>query len=1211
MADHPEASPGINSWLEEELYQNWRHNRKYVDESWKTVFEGNGQVQPAKPEPASPAAADDAPPAVAAAPGEQVVPLRGIAGKIAENMTASLSVPTATSQRLIAVSPLEQARRRINDQRTRAGESKVSFTHLISYAIVRALEQYPGLNGAFTEKEGQPHRIVRGQINLGIAVDVPAKDGGSSLLVPNIKNATALGFAAYLAAFDDIVSRARSGQLQLSDFQDTTISLTNPGTVGTFGSVPRLMPGQGAILATGVMRYPAEYSNTPPERIAELGLSKVMMVTCTYDHRVIQGAESGRFLARIEALLNGEDGFYETIYQELAIGIRGAAAAPPRPEVAPVRISAAPTAPGKQLDPAKEAAVILLLDTMRERGHLAAQLDPLGSHRPAYRPLDPSYYGLADADLDGCLQTYGGRTARAVVEWLREIYCRHTGYEYGHLPLDEREWLRTRIERPGEPLPPETRSHLLDLLLEAEQFEQFLHARFIGKKRFSIEGGETAIVTLDEILDRAAAGGAGDVVMGMAHRGRLTILANIVGKSLQEVFAEFEEVPDPSNPSGSGDVKYHLGASGVRKTASGREIRVSVAFNPSHLEAVDPVVEGMVRPRQDRLGDTRRERVIPILIHGDAAFTGQGVVFETLNLTALEGYRTGGTIHLVINNQLGFTTTPAEGRSSTYATDIAHAAQAPIFHVNADDPEAVLRVAQLAYDYRQQYKRDVVIDLVCYRRHGHNEGDDPGYTQPLMYKQIRKHPTVFAQYAERLIREGAASQENIDGRKKAFAARLADGFEHVKRNAEAYEIHEFHPGPPELSPEHTRTGRSTLERVLNGLTSMPGEFRLHPKLKGALEKRREVLNHGPMDWATGEALAFGSLLLEGTPVRLTGQDSARGTFSQRHLELFDYETGRGYVPLQHLAPGQARFEAIDSPLSEYAAMGFEFGYTLGDPEALVLWEAQFGDFVNGGQIIVDQFLASAETKWGAHSGLVLLLPHGYEGMGPEHSSARIERFLQLCAEYNMIVANCTTPAQYFHILRRHMRGTPGGRPVQKPLVIFTPKSMLRHPKAVSFLPELTEGQFHEVLPDTGGGPPDSMQRVLFCSGKIFYDLLAGREQRKAAHVAIVRVEQMYPFPQPQVEAVLDQYPPAADVFWVQEEARNMGPWQFMQDHIQPVLDTTRRVLNYAGRPEAASPAAGYLKRHEQEQADIVTDAFAPKPVARRPKRVKVVRRSRQ
>jgi len=949
-----------------------------------------------------------------------------------------------------------------------------------------------------------------------------------------------------------------------------------------------------------------------------LGLSKVMNVTCTYDHRVIQGAESGTFLGRLQALLQGEDKFYEEIFADLKLPHKPVHWEPDRPVSIPgVR--------GAQLDEvAKEAAVLQLINAYRVRGHLIADFDPLGSE-PVYHPeLDPATYGLTIWDLDrefltGTLMSDDDEpqkvaTLREILETLRQTYCGKIGCEYMNIQIPEQKrWLQLRMEPAGNrwPLDAASRERALQRLIEAEEFEHFLHTRFIGHKRFSMEGSESAIVILDEILDRAANTNVHEAVIGMAHRGRLNVLVNVVGKSMAQLFSEFEGI-DPDSTQGSGDVKYHLGASGVRKTAGGRDIVVSVAFNPSHLEAVDPVVEGIVRPKQDRLGDTKRERVIPILVHGDAAFAGQGVVAETLNLSQLEGYTTGGTIHLVINNQIGFTTNPDEARSTPYSTDVARMVQAPIFHVNGDDPEACIRVAQMAYDYRQTFKRDVVIDMFCYRRHGHNEADDPSYTQPILYRKIRNHPSVASLYSDTLVREGIVGAAEPGEIRKSLTERMNALYDASKKSDEHYQAQELSEIDPEdmvqPSPD-TAVDRAALERVVEGITTFPPDFHVHPKLEGFLKKRREILSGAPIDWATAETLAFGTLVLERTPVRLSGQDSSRGTFSQRHLELYDSETGERYIPLRHLAPKQARFDVFDSALSEYAVMGFEFGYSVADPLTLVLWEAQFGDFANGAQIMIDQFIASAESKWSQPSGLVLLLPHGYEGQGPEHSSARLERFLQLCAENNMQIVNASTPAQYFHVLRRQMHGGPDRRGVRKPLILFTPKRMLRHARAVSTVDQLLSGAFRQVLDDTTGLELTRVERVLICSGQVYYDLLAAREERKLQHVAIVRLEQLYPFPAAEIQDILDRYSELSDVVWVQEEPRNMGAWRFVQEQLQPILDSDQRVLRYVGRAASASPSAGSLKRHQQEQAEFIEEAFGAE-IKSEPKRRSTIRRKR-
>jgi 2-oxoglutarate dehydrogenase E1 component len=1189
---------GINSWLEDELYQQYLNDRTAVDESWKHVFElvplaetrGNGDTE-------TPAA-------------DNVQPLRGIAAKIAENMNASVTIPLATSQRVIPVKVMDENRRIINQHRTLVGKSKVSYTHLIGWAILKALEDFPGLNHAYGESNGQPARVVHPQINLGIAVDVAAKGGGRNLLVPNIKNAGALDFAQYVTNFDDLVDRARKGKLAPADFQDTTISLTNPGTVGTMTSSPRLMAGQGAIIAAGAIDYPAEYQGAAPETRSMLGISKVMSLSCTYDHRIIQGAESGMFLGKAQALLDGADGFYEEIFAHLKMPHQ-----PVRWE--PDRQVMLPGASGRTAEIAKEAGVLQLINAYRVRGHLIADLDPLGGEPTNHPELDPVTYGLTIWDLDrefltGSLSEAIGEhspergpkpvaTLREILETLRQTYCGKIGCEYMNIQHPEQKrWLQHRMEPQANnwPLDRETRVRILQGLLKAEEFEHFLHARYVGQKRFALEGAEAAIAILDELLERAAGDNVHEVVIGMAHRGRLTVLTTVVGKPVGEIFAQFEGELDPASTQGSGDVKYHLGARGVYRAAGGREVLVSVSPNPSHLEAVDPVVEGIVRPKQDRLGDAQRARVIPLLIHGDAAFAGQGVVAETLNLSQLDGYSTGGTVHLIINNQIGFTTTPDEARSTPYSTDVARGVQAPIFHVNGDDPEAAIRVAQIAFDYRQQFKKDVVIDMFCYRRHGHNEADDPSYTQPILYRKIKEHPAVGKLYGERLAREGVLSAEAVAEMRKGYAQGLAAAYDAAEKTSDRFEGQELAAVPSDEIASfcpRTSVNKATVDRVIRALTHFPENFHLHPKLRGFIERRREAIEKGgPIDWAFGEALAFGTLALEGTPVRLSGQDSGRGTFSQRHLVFVDSENAHKYTPLQHVSPDQARFEVFDSSLSEYAVLGFEFGYSVADPLTMVLWEAQFGDFANGAQILIDQFISSAESKWGQPSGLVLLLPHGFEGQGPEHSSARIERFLVLCAGNNMQVANCTTPAQYFHLLRRQMYGGADRRGVRKPLVIFTPKSLLRHAKAVSTVAELTSGGFREVMWDR---PPGlSITRVVFCSGKIYYDLLAARELRQANHVALVRVEQLYPFAESDANDALMQYPPDAEVVWAQEEPRNMGPWRFMQEQIQPLLAPTARVLRYVGRAESASPATGSGRRHQEEQAAITDEAMSERPL---------------
>jgi 2-oxoglutarate dehydrogenase E1 component len=1171
------------------------------------------QAQPTTAVAKAPATAPAKPESKPVRANDQLIPLRGAAARIAENMTASLSIPVATSQRRIPVRVIEENRNIINKHRALQGKGKLSFTHLIAWAIVRALKSNPGLNHAFAQNGNDSFRVVHPQVNIGLAVDIAAKDGTRSLKVPNIKNADGMTFAQFVAAYDDIVSRARTNKLLVPDFEGTTISLTNPGTVGTYGSVPRLMPGQGAIIATGAIEFPAEFAAASEDTRNQLGLSKVVMVSCTYDHRIIQGAESGAFLAKLQQMLLGEDNFYELVFSDLKV--------PFMPLKWQVDRSISPARYGTTIntDVAKEAAVIQLINAYRTRGHFLANTNPLGSD-PGYHPdLDPSSYGLTIWDLDrpflsgsvkapsGAIAHYNQpfETLREILDRLRSTYSASIGVEYMHIQDPaQKQWLQERMEATTNSwkLEDSTRQRILTRLIQAEEFEHFLQNRFVGQKRFGLEGLESTIVVLDELLERSANDNGHEAVIGMAHRGRLNVLANIVGKSMAQVFSEFDGEPDPQSVHGSGDVKYHLGASGVFKSTHGRDILVSVAFNPSHLEAVDPVVEGLVRPKQDRIHDTKRERVIPILIHGDAAFIGQGVVMEVFQFSQLEGYTTGGTIHIVTNNQIGFTTNPLDGRSSVYCTDVALSVQALVFHVNADDPEACLRVTQIAYAYRQHFKRDVVIDIIGYRRQGHNEADDPSYTQPVMYRKIKATPTVAVQYSEKLVREKSVPPEQIEVLRSTARAKLSQTYDEARKSREDFVIEQFAADSYQnsLPIPTTAVSRETLTRIIHSCTSLPVEFHLHPKLKTLLEKRRDAVNGAPIDWGFAETLAFGSLVLEGTPVRLSGEDVARGTFTQRHLEFLDYESGAGYFPLAHLDPNQAKFEAINSSLSEFGVMGFEFGYSVAAPTTLVMWEAQFGDFVNGAQIIIDQFIVSAESKWNQPSGLVLLLPHGLEGQGPEHSSARIERFLQLCAENNMQVCNCTTPAQYFHLLRRQMHGGADRRGIRKPLIIFTPKSLLRSARAASTLEDLTTGSFQEVMSDaTVLG--NNVSRILLCSGKVYYDLLIKREELGRTDVAIIRMEQLYPFPLQRLTDLLQRYPDTAEVFWVQEEPENMGPWYFVEEQMQSLLEQPapgsgqKRQLGYVGRTTAASPAAGAHKVHHDQQEALVQEAFAAVP----------------
>jgi 2-oxoglutarate dehydrogenase E1 component len=1173
---------GFNTNFVEDLYAQYLKDPSAVSESWRRLFSGNGQDTLIARHPLS----------------AEMEALRGIRAKIAENMEASLTLPTATSLRVIPVRVTEENRRIINQHLGMINLGKASYTHIIAWAMVKALVDYPAMNAAFASREGAPYRVQKSEVNLGIAIDVEQKDGSRVLLVPNIKQANKLNFLEFLKAYNSLIQRARKNALKIEDFQDTTITLTNPGMIGTVASLPRLVPGQGTIIATGAIDYPAEYQGMSEEILSQLGISRVMTITSTYDHRIIQGAESGSYLARIHALLQGEDGFYEQIFMDLKLPYK-----PARWEQD--RNTALFDSTRGHEAAEKEVGVQQLINAYRIRGHLLADLNPL-NYEPHHHPeLDPTTYGLTIWDMDRKFMTGGlaGEkiaTLHEILNILQETYCEKVGVEYRNIqnPV-EKKWLQERMEqsRNKTPIPSAVKRHVLLKLNAAEAFEKFLHARYVGTKRFSLEGAETLIPMLDALLEHASELGIQEIVMGMAHRGRLNVLANIIGKSYEKIFSEFEGYIDPHTIQGSGDVKYHLGASGYYESPAGKKLNLTLASNPSHLEAVNPVVEGMVRAKQERVGGINRERVISVLIHGDAAFAGQGIVAETLNLSQLRGYRTGGTIHIVINNQIGFTTSPKEARSTPYATDIAKMLQVPIFHVNGDDPEAAVHVVKLALDYRQKFTKDVVIDMICYRRHGHSEVDEPSYTHPLLYKKIEAHPSVRKIYADKLLRNKELEIKEAEEMAADFNKRFEQAVEIVKSLqspiANDAELRTKNPLIDSASHKHKELANTGVERerlieIIEAMTTLLSDFKLHPKLRPLLEKRKASVTGAPVDWASAELLAFGTLLTEGVPIRLSGEDSSRGTFSQRHAVLYDYESGKEYIPLNHLVPTQAKFDVFDSLLSEAAVLGFEYGYSVADPSTLVLWEAQFGDFVNGAQIIIDQFLVSSEEKWGQSSDLVILLPHGYEGQGPEHSSARIERFLQLCAQDNIQVCNCTTPAQYFHLLRRQVSDG-----AYKPLLVFTPKSLLRHPRAVSTLDELVTGHFQEVLDDLeviGLTSTEQVTRITFCSGKIYYDLLQEREKQKDPSIVILRLEQFYPFPDAQVQGLLRKYTKAREIFWVQEEPKNMGAWSFVSPRLQDLLQPDQQ-LYYIGRPESASPATGSMKRHQEEQKMVVETAL--------------------
>ncbi len=1230
--ENPLAGFGPNEWIVEEMYQRYLTDPTSVDPAWHDFFAdyrptpGPGETRDnepaAKPEPdgrpepstAPPAATPErtsvstkatpskpAPkpaatkPAAKPAPakptatptssGPQTAPLRGVAAKIVQNMDASLSVPTATSVRAVPAKLLVDNRIVINNHLARGRGGKVSFTHLVGYALVRALAMHPEMNNSFAVVDGKPALVRPEHVNLGIAIDLVKPNGSRNLVVPSIKACEQLDFRQFWQAYEDVVRRARKNELTMEDYGGTTISLTNPGGIGTVHSMPRLMTGQSAIIGVGAMEYPAPYQGMSEGTLAELAVSKVITLTSTYDHRVIQGAQSGEFLKVMHEVLLGEHGFYDEIFTSLRIPYE------------PVRWMRDVAIDGEgQIN--KTARVHELIHAYRVRGHLMADTDPLEFKIRKHPDLDVLQHGLTLWDLDRQFPVNGFASRqrmklRDVLGVLRDTYCRRVGIEYMHIQdPEERRWIQQRVERKYEKPAVNEQKHVLNRLNAAEAFETFLQTKYVGQKRFSLEGGESLIPLLGEVLEASAEGGLDEVVIGMAHRGRLNVLANIVGKPYEKIFSEFEGHLDPRSTQGSGDVKYHLGQNGKFTTPDGEHsVKVSVVANPSHLEAVDPVLEGIVRAKQDRI-DLKLEgyTVLPLAVHGDAAFAGQGVVAETLNLSQLRGYRTGGTVHVVVNNQVGFTTAPEYSRSSLYSTDVARMIQAPIFHVNGDDPEAVVRVAQLAFEYRQTFNKDVVIDLVCYRRRGHNEGDDPSMSNPEMYRIIDSKRSVRKLYTEELIGRGDITVEDAEELLRDYQAQLERVFKATRDAATAPRQlsrpkREDEPEPP----VETATDADVIRAVGEAHLNLPEGFTPHKRIQQLLDRRAKMASEGNIDWGFGEIIAFGALLHDGVTIRLAGQDSRRGTFVQRHASVVDAETGDDHLPLEALTAGgeRSRFFAHDSLLSEYAAMGFEYGYSVENVNALVCWEAQFGDFVNGAQSVIDEFISSGEVKWGQRSAVTLLLPHGHEGQGPDHTSGRPERFLQLCAEDNMRVAIPTTPANYFHLLRRQALS-----PKRKPLIVFTPKSLLRHRLCVSQVEDFTNGTFQPVLPDGGTPAPEQVKRVLLCSGKVYYDLFQARQDRGITDTAIIRVEQLYPMPIEEIRAALAAYTNAVDFAWAQEEPANQGAWSFVALNMLEHLDGVR--LRRISRPAAAAPAVGSAKMHDVELSALL-DAALPRP----------------
>jgi len=1213
-----EGEFGANEWLVDELYEQFTADKHSVDKAWWPILEAYHPVvdgaaaagappsapaaepkpvtapipvigqapvartttKPAAPQPI-PAQAPTAAPSAGTESTEEdrVTVLKGMPKALAANMDDSLTVPTATSVRTIPAKLMIDNRIVINNHMARTRGGKISFTHLIGWALIQALKEFPSQNVFYAEVDGKPSVVAPAHINLGIAIDMPKPDGSRALLVPSIKRADTLTFGEFLASYEDLVRRARSNKLTPADFQGTTLSLTNPGGIGTVHSVPRLMRGQGCIIGAGALEYPAEFQGASDKTLNELAIGKTITLTSTYDHRVIQGAGSGEFLKKVHELLTGQRGFYDDIFAALRI------------PYAPIHwASDINVDVSERVD--KTARVQELINSFRVRGHLMADIDPLEYVQRTHPDLEIESHGLTFWDLDREFVTggLGGKRVaklRDILGVLRDSYCRTMGVEYMHIQDPaQRQWFQRNVEvkytKPGH----DEQLRILSKLNQAEAFETFLQTKYVGQKRFSLEGGESLIPLLDQILQGAASSGLDGAAIGMAHRGRLNVLTNIAGKTYGQVFREFEGAVAVGSKRGSGDVKYHLGTEGTFVGDNGEELPVYLAANPSHLETVDGVLEGIVRAKQDRkpIGTFSW---LPILVHGDAAFAGQGVVVETLQMSQLRGYRTGGTIHVVVNNQVGFTTTPTDARTSVYATDVAKTIQAPILHVNGDDPEAVVRAAELAFLYREEFHRDVVIDLVCYRRRGHNEGDDPSMTQPLMTNLIEAKRSVRRLYTEALVGRGDITEDEYEQAKQDFQNRLEVAFADTHAAATGTTPVVTADGADEVvtgAPETTGVPREVVQHIGDAFVNKPDGFTVHNKLQQLLEKRLDMSRNGNIDWAFGELLAFGSVLMEGTPVRLAGQDSRRGTFVQRHAVLHDRDNGQEWLPLANLSENQGRFWVYDSLLSEYAAMAFEYGYSVERADALVLWEAQFGDFANGAQSVIDEFISSADQKWAQQSSVVLLLPHGYEGQGPDHSSARIERYLQMCAQDNMTVARPSTPASYFHLLRRQAYQRP-----RRPLVVFTPKAMLRLRGATSPVEDFLEGRFEPVLDDDRGIDRSAVTRVLLHSGKIHWDLRAELDKNPNPEIALVRVEQFYPTPVDELNAVVAQYP-NAELVWVQDEPENQGAWPFIA--LEGADRLNGRAIRRISRPAAASTATGSPKVHAQEHAEIMKAALA-------------------
>jgi 2-oxoglutarate decarboxylase len=1148
----------------------------------------------------SAAPATNAPPLPAPPAGAKLTPLKGPAAALTGYMEQSLSIPTATSFRTLTVDVLDARRKELNNAIKAAGRSeKVSFTHIIAYALVRAASEMPFITYSFRRDEnGAPQRLEPG-IHLGLAVDSERKDGTRGLIVPVIKGADALDFSGFYKKYQELVTKARDNKLVADDLQGASFTLTNPGGIGTVASVPRLLVGQGAILATGAIGYPPGFQSTPEASLRQLGVGKVMQMTSTYDHRVIQGAQSGEYLRRVDALLQGADNFYETLFSQLHVS----AAKLESPRSGDGTLDDRALALADKVAPSDEmlravAAAMAIVSGYRTHGHLAAHLDPLGSDPAGDPKLDPASYGLTPslqaAIPASVLRVFvPGATLADVLPKLREIYSSTIAYEFEHISnTEQRRWLRETIESGAHKisLSPKRQIRFLERLTKGETFERFIRKTFLGQKSFSGEGLDVMVPMLEETLEMLADEDTPNAVLGMAHRGRLSVIAHVVNMPYEELLGEFEaahqrgEMNDDDDVTG--DVKYHHGATGVYNTSSGKQIMVTLQHNPSHLEAVDPVVEGRTRALQtDHSSPMPSQDVCkaaPILIHGDAAFTGQGIIAEVFNLQSLPGYATGGTLHIIANNQIGFTTDTRDSRSTRYASDLAKGFDAPIIHVNADDVDACISAVHLAEEFRKRFARDVVIDLIGYRRFGHNEQDEPAYTQPTMYEKIKAHPTARDLYANKLIAQGVITAEQSSEMVAEATARLQEAYKSVKESHGGSMIEKISQSAPLPTATLVPVDKTQLLAWSEELVSVPDGFAVSKKLLTQFERRRTTIaDKGLVDWGMAESLAFSSLLASGVPIRLTGQDTERGTFSHRHAVLHDPGSNAEYVPLQHVAAAKASFEIHNSPLSEYACVGFEYGYAAAVPKSLVLWEAQFGDFVNGAQIIIDQFIAAGQAKWGQTSRLTLLLPHGYEGQGPEHSSARLERFLQLAAEGNIRVAYPSTAGNYYHLLRQQ-----AASPHPVPLVVMTPKSLLRAEAASGSIDDMATGSFKAVIDDPNITDKSKVERILLCSGKIYYDLTASDLYPKLKKTAIVRIELLSPMPSAEINALLDTYPKLKSLVWVQEEPKNMGARAYARRRLLEKLNKPLDI-GYAGRGYRASPSEGYPGAHAVEQERVI------------------------